>query len=95
MVAALAGVTTLILLYRKTYGPARLSALTAVTAVVTGWGVGQYPWILVDQTTIAGAAGAHATLRGLLIVVALAAIIVLPASGYLLRLTQTQSWSRI
>ena len=95
VVAALAGATTLILLYRKTYGPARFSAVAAVTAVVAGWGVGQYPWILVDQTTIAGAAGAEATLRGLLIVVALAAIIVLPAVGYLLRLTQTQSWSRI
>ena len=95
VVAALAGATTLILLYRKTYGPARFSAVAAVTAVVAGWGVGQYPWILVDQTTIAGAAGAEATLRGLLIVAALAAIIVLPAGGYLLRLTQTESWSRI
>jgi cytochrome d ubiquinol oxidase subunit II len=50
--------------------------------------------MLVDQLTIIDAAGAHATLSALLIVVALAAVIVLPPLGYLLRLTQTEKWSR-
>jgi cytochrome bd ubiquinol oxidase subunit II len=95
VVAALAGATTLFLVYRRTYGPARYSAVAAVVAVVAGWGVGQYPWILVDHMTIAAAAGADATLRALLVVVALAGVIVLPAGAYLLRLTQTQTWSRI
>ena len=49
---------------------------------------------LVDQVTIRDAAGAQ-TLVGLLIVVALAAVIVLPALGYLYWLTQTQDWSRL
>lgn len=62
--------------------------------MVTGWGVGQYPWLLVDEVTIADAAGADATLTGLLIVVVLAGVIVLPALAYLLRLTQTEEWSR-
>ena len=60
--------------------------------MITGWGVGQYPWLLVDQVTIDDAAGADATLAGLLIVVGLAGIIVLPALGYLFRLTQ--QWTR-
>jgi cytochrome d ubiquinol oxidase subunit II len=94
VVAALAGVVTLFLLFRRTYSAARLFAAAAVAAVVAGWGVGQYPWILVDQLTISDAAGAGTTLSALLIVVALAAVIVLPALGYLLRLTQTQTWSR-
>jgi cytochrome d ubiquinol oxidase subunit II len=56
--------------------------------------VGQYPWLLVDEVTIAQAAGAPATLRALLVAAALAAVLVLPALAYLLRLTQTEAWSR-
>jgi cytochrome bd ubiquinol oxidase subunit II len=70
---------------------ARVFAATAVAAVVTGWGVGQYPWMLVDQLTINDAAGAH---TALLVVIALAAVIVLPPLSYLLWLTQTEKWSR-
>ena len=94
VVAALAGTLTLLLLYRRSYSIARFFAVVAVGAVVTGWGVAQYPWMLVNQLTINDAAGAHTTLTALLIVVALAAIIVLPPLGYLLWLTQTEQWSR-
>ena len=94
VLAALAGALTLLLLYRRSYSMARFFAVAAVGAVVTGWGVGQYPWMLVDQLTINDAAGAHSTLTALLVVVALAVIIVLPPLGYLLWLTQTEKWSR-
>ena len=65
-----------------------------MASVVLGWGLGQYPWLLVDQLRIDDAGGAPATLRGLLVAVGLAGVIVLPALGYLLRLTQTEPWSR-
>jgi cytochrome d ubiquinol oxidase subunit II len=94
MMAALAGAITLLLLYRRSYSLARLSAVAAVGSVIIGWGVGQYPWMLVDQLTINDAAGAHTTLTALLVVIALAAVLVLPALGYLLWLTQTAKWSR-
>ena len=68
--------------------------MTAVAAVVLGWGVGQYPWLLVDQVTIADAAGAPATLRALILAVVLAGVIVLPALTYLFRLTQSETWTR-
>jgi cytochrome d ubiquinol oxidase subunit II len=45
---------------------------------------------LVDQLTINDAAGAKTTLAGLVVVIALAVVIVLPALVYLLRLTQTE-----
>jgi len=93
-VAAVAGAVTLAEIYRRRYRVARFSAVAAVAAVVTGWGVGQYPWILVDQLTINEAAGAPATLTGLLVVVALAVVLILPALAYLLWLTQTERWSR-
>src|ERR1700681_3987098 len=94
VVAALAGAITLLLLYRRSYSMARLFAVAAVGAVIIGWGVGQYPWMLVDQLTINDAAGAHSTLSALLVVVALAVVIVLPPLSYLLWLTQTEQWSR-
>lgn len=92
--SALAGIATLVLVAVRRFAAARLTALVAVAAVVTGWGVGQYPWLLVDQVTITDAAGARATLEALLVAVGLAGVIVLPALGYLYRLTQSESWSR-
>lgn len=94
ILSALAGVATLALLVRRRYALARFTAVAAVGAVVCGWGVGQYPWLLVDEVTIAQGAGAPATLRALLVAVALAVVLVLPALVYLLRLTQTEEWSR-
>ena len=93
VISGLAGIATLVLLYRRIYSPARLGAVIAVAAVVLGWGVAQEPWILVDQVTIADGAGARATLQGLLLVVGLACVIVVPALTYLFSLTQSERWS--
>jgi len=93
VLSAAAGSATLWLLYRRRYRLARVTAVGAVAAVVAGWGYAQYPWLLVDQVKIADAAGAHATLVGLLVVVALASVVVLPALGYLFWLTQQREWS--
>jgi cytochrome d ubiquinol oxidase subunit II len=93
-VALVAGVATLVLVSRRHFAAARFSAAAAVGSVITGWGVGQYPWMLVDTLTITQAAGAAETLQALLIVVALAGVIVLPSLGYLLWLTQTEQWTR-
>jgi cytochrome d ubiquinol oxidase subunit II len=93
VLSALAGTGTLVLLYRRRFAIARLTAVLAVAAVVLGWGVAQYPWMLVDQVEIADAAGAHATLVGLLVVVGLAGVVVLPPLCYLYWLTQSDGWS--
>ena len=88
LVAAIAGGNTLILMYLRSYSAARYLAVAAVAAVVTGWGLGQYPWMLVGRLTIDDAAGATPTLTALLVVVGLAVVFVLPALICLLRLTQ-------
>jgi cytochrome d ubiquinol oxidase subunit II len=93
VLSALAGSATLWLVWTRRYALSRLTAVTAVAAVVSGWGWGQYPWLLVDQVTITDAAGAHATLQALLIAVGLAGIVVVPPLVYLLRLTQSPEWS--
>jgi len=94
VIAALAGLAATVLVYRRSYSVARIAAAGAVGSVIAGWGVGQYPWMLVDEVTINDAAGANTTLAGLLIVVAIAGVLVLPALGYLLWLTQTEAWTR-
>ncbi|WP_193610836.1 cytochrome d ubiquinol oxidase subunit II [Nocardioides lijunqiniae] len=93
VLSAVAGVATLVLLLRRRPAPARVTALAAVAAVVLGWGVAQYPYLLVDEITIADAAGAPATLRALLVAVVLAGVIVVPALTYLFRLTQSEDWT--
>ena len=94
VISAVAGAATLVLLVVRRYLAARLAAILAVAAVVFGWGVAQYPWLLVDQVTIADAAGSPATLAALLVVVGLAAVIVLPAMAYLYSLTQSEPWTK-
>jgi cytochrome d ubiquinol oxidase subunit II len=91
--SALAGAAALWLLWREQWAVARVAAVAAVGAVVVGWGVGQYPWILVDEVTIDDGAGASATLVALLVVFVLAGLFVLPALGYMLWLTQQEAWA--
>jgi len=93
VISAVAGAATLVFLWRRSYLAARIAAVGAVASVVTGWGVGQYPWLLVDQVRIEDAAGADATLEALLVVVGLAGVIVVPALVFLYRLTQTEPWT--
>jgi len=83
VLSGLAGLGTLLLVAGRRYRPARITAVVAVGTVLLGWGVGQYPWLLVDQETIQQAAGAPATLAGLLVAVVLAGVLVLPPLAYL------------
>lgn len=94
VLSAVAGLATLALVQRRRYAVARFTAVGAVGTVVLGWGVGQYPWLLVDEVKFADAAGAPATLEALLVAVGIAAVVVLPALGYLLWLTQTERWTK-
>ncbi|HEY4333454.1 MAG TPA: cytochrome d ubiquinol oxidase subunit II [Ilumatobacteraceae bacterium] len=94
VISAIAGLFALWRLWAGRYARARLGAVIAVAAVVIGWGVAQYPWILVDHAKIADAAGAHSTLVGLLVVFALAAVTAVPSMVWLYLLVNQRSWSR-
>jgi cytochrome bd ubiquinol oxidase subunit II len=93
VVSAIAGLFALVDLARGRYQRARLGAVLAVAAVVIGWGVGQYPDILVDHATIAQAAGARSTLIALVVVFGLAAVTAVPAMAWLFVLVNTDRWS--
>jgi len=89
IVSAAAGLTTMWLLIVGRLRPARVSAVIAVASITIGWGVAQYPWVLVDELTIKESAGAHTTLVGLTIAAGLAAVLILPALAYLFVLADT------
>jgi len=91
--SAVAGTACLWLVWNRRLQLARVAAVAAVGAVVAGWGVGQYPWVLVDTLEIDQAAGARPTLWGLVIGFGLAAIMVVPSLGYLFLLANRGSLS--
>ena len=88
VLSALGGVTALVALWAGRPSVARVGAVVAVASVVGGWGVAQYPWVLVGTATLDAAAGNPATLWGLVAVFALAAVTVVPALVYLYVVTQ-------
>jgi cytochrome d ubiquinol oxidase subunit II len=86
--SAAAGTATLWALWRGRAVVARAAAVVAVAAIVLGWGVGQWPWLLVDVVEVDDAGGADAARWGLLVVSGVATATVLPALAYLYVLTQ-------
>ena len=83
------GLATMRLLWMERLSAARITAGLATAAVVAGWGVAQYPWILMEQTTIEEGAGARATLIGLTVASGLALILVVPPLLYLYSLAES------
>lgn len=77
--STIAGLTTMWLLATRRLRRARLGATIAVGAVVAGWGLAQYPWMLVDHLTIEQAAGARTSVLALSIAAVVAVVLVVPA----------------
>jgi len=81
--SALSGAASMWLLHTQRLRHARTTATVAVIAVVAGWGVAQYPWLILNHISIEDAAGARPTLIGLLIAAGVAAVVVVPPLVYL------------
>jgi cytochrome d ubiquinol oxidase subunit II len=86
LVALGMGTATMYLLWRDHLRAARLTAIAAVASVVAGWGIGQYPWLIIDQLTIDEAAGAQSSIVALLIASGVAGVLVGPPLVYLFML---------
>ncbi len=86
--SGLCGIGVLVLLWRGERRGARPLAVGAVVAVIWGWGVAQYPYLLPQTLTIKGGAASSATLTGILITFGVAVVVVLPALGFLYTLAQ-------
>jgi cytochrome bd ubiquinol oxidase subunit II len=78
LLSALCGAGSLLLLVRDATRGARLLAVAAVAAVVIGWGVAQWPYLLPTSLTVAAAASPSGTLTAVLVATGLAAVLVVP-----------------
>jgi cytochrome d ubiquinol oxidase subunit II len=85
VVSALAGLATLLLVWRRRYGPARISAALAVAAIVVGWALAQRPNIL-PGLTIDQAAAPRDTLIAVIVAVLAGAVILFPSLALLFAL---------
>jgi len=82
VVSALAGVGTLVLVTRRRFEAARVSAALAVAGVILGWALAQQP-ILLAHLTVAQAAAGHETIIALLAAIAVGGAILFPSLGLL------------
>jgi cytochrome d ubiquinol oxidase subunit II len=86
--SVVAGAAALALLATRRYALARVASALAVSAILAGWAVAQYPYVLVPDMTIEEAAGGRATLVAMLVALVGGALVLLPALTYLYLLFQ-------
>jgi cytochrome d ubiquinol oxidase subunit II len=91
VVSALCGLGVVAMLVRDARSRLlRPLAVAAVVAVIWGWGVAQFPYLLPTSLKISQSAAPGPTLDAVLIVFVVAAIVVLPALGLLYWLSQRE-----
>jgi cytochrome d ubiquinol oxidase subunit II len=86
LVSGLCGLAGLILLRRGR--PARFLAAAAVAALLVGWSIAQYPYVLGTHLTIDEAAAPHSSLVTLAVIVVIAVVLITPSFALLYSLQQ-------
>jgi cytochrome bd ubiquinol oxidase subunit II len=89
VISVVAGIAVLAALLLDVTRLVRPLAVLAVGAVIWGWAIGQYPYVLPPWLTIARAAAPPATLGTELVVVGIIVILVAPSFALLFRLAQS------
>jgi len=88
ILSALCGIGSLVLLLRDAHRGARVLAMGAVAAVVIGWGVAQWPYLLPTSMKVVDAAAPKPTLWMVVGVFVVAALVILPSLALLYYLDQ-------
>ncbi len=88
VLSVVAGLAALGLLLARRYIAARLASALAVAAILVGWAVSQYPYLLPPTRTVDEAAAGRPTLLALLIALSAGAVILIPALAFLYTLFQ-------
>jgi cytochrome bd ubiquinol oxidase subunit II len=88
ILSGLCGLAVLGMLIRGIGRGLRPLAVAAVVAVVWGWGVAQFPYLLPGEETISAGASPGPTLTAVLIIFGAAVLLVLPSLGLLYWLSQ-------
>ena len=88
LLSIVAGLASVALLVWRRYVPARVTAAVTVAALLWGWGASQYPVLLYPDLTVARAAAQPTVLAAALGALAVSAVLLFPALGWLLLLFQ-------
>jgi cytochrome d ubiquinol oxidase subunit II len=88
MLSVLAGAAALVLLHRMDPRLVRGLAALAAAALVLGWGVAQYPYLLGTHAAVSAASAPRETLVALTVVFCAAAVLVVPSFLLLYTLAQ-------
>ena len=86
--SGIAGVLTLMLLYTEKFIAARVTGAIAVAAILWGWALAQYPYVLPHDLTVTGAAAVHATLVATFVTACIGTMLILPSLIYMYVLFQ-------
>jgi cytochrome d ubiquinol oxidase subunit II len=73
----------LVALWSRHFRWARAAAIGQVACILLGWGLAQYPHIVVPDLTLSNTATVPSTLRALQTALAVGAVVLFPAFGYL------------
>ncbi|HEX6753758.1 MAG TPA: cytochrome d ubiquinol oxidase subunit II [Solirubrobacterales bacterium] len=90
VVSGLCGLAVLVMLARGARRGLRPLAIGAFVAVIWGWGVAQFPYLLPTSLKISESAAPPETLAAVIVVFLIAAVVVLPALGLLYWLSQKE-----
>jgi cytochrome bd ubiquinol oxidase subunit II len=85
-VSAIAGLGSLSFVWSRRYRLARAGAVVAVASVLFGWGVAQWPYLIVPDVTVTDAAAPDPTLRVVIIGFALGGAVLAPSLYLLFRI---------
>jgi cytochrome d ubiquinol oxidase subunit II len=91
LASAAAGLASLALLLARAYLLVRVTAALAVAAILWGWAVAQYPYLLPPGTPYPAVAAHPAVLTSVLVVTAAGAALLVPSLAWLFVLFQRQS----
>ncbi len=83
IISILAGLISMALLWKRSYKLARQFGALAIVAIIWGWGVGQFPKILVGGPTLAQVAAPPVVLHAMLWSVVIGGLFLIPSLGYL------------
>lgn len=90
-VMGLVSVTAVVGLWQRRYRLARVAAAAQVSLLFWGWALSQRPYVVPPDLTVAGAAAPAATLRLVLIVLAIGAALLIPSLFYLFHIFKSRA----
>jgi cytochrome bd ubiquinol oxidase subunit II len=85
-VSAVAGVASLTAVWTRRYRIGRVAAIVAVASVLFGWGVAQWPYLIVPDVTVTDAAAPDATLRVVIVGFSVGGALLAPSLYLLFRI---------